>query len=108
LEILDDDVDTNRAWETDRGIDEFKKGYHPRTNLEKFENGDLLGDSHNILNWWKNYSKLLNIHRVTDVRQIEIHTAEPLVPEPSPSEVEFAIAKLKSINRQVAIKFRQN
>jgi hypothetical protein len=29
------------------------------------------------------------------VRQIEIHTAEPLVPDPSPFEVEIAIAKLK-------------
>jgi hypothetical protein len=27
----------------------------------------------NILNWWKNYfSQLLNVHRVSDVRQIEI------------------------------------
>jgi hypothetical protein len=48
---------------------------------------DLLVDSH-ILNRWKNYSQLLNIQRVSDVRQIEIHTAEPLVPEPNPFEVE--------------------
>jgi hypothetical protein len=32
---------------------------------------------------------------VSDVRQIEIHTAEPLVPDPSPCDVEIAIAKLK-------------
>ena len=31
-----------------------------------------------------------------DVRQAEIHTAEPLVPEPSAAEVELAIDKLKS------------
>ena len=31
-----------------------------------------------------------------DVGQAEIHTAEPLVPEPSASEVELAIDKLKS------------
>jgi hypothetical protein len=38
----------------------------------------------------------LNVHGVSDdVRQIEIHTAEPLVPDPSPFEVETAIAKLK-------------
>jgi hypothetical protein len=37
-----------------------------------------------------------NVHRFSDVRQIEIHTAEPLVPDPSPFEVEIAIAKLKS------------
>jgi hypothetical protein len=38
------------------------------------------------------FSQLLNVHRVSDVRQIEIHTAEPLVPDPSPFEVEVAIA----------------
>jgi hypothetical protein len=32
---------------------------------------------------------------VSDVRQIEVHTAEPLVPGPSRLEVEIAIAKLK-------------
>jgi hypothetical protein len=46
------------------------------------------------LNRWKNYfSQLLNVHRVSDVRQI--YTAGLLVPEPSPFEVEIAIAKLK-------------
>jgi hypothetical protein len=38
-----------------RGINEFKIGYQPRNSLVKDENGDLLGDSHNILNRWKNY-----------------------------------------------------
>jgi hypothetical protein len=62
----------------------------------KDENGDLLADSQNILNRWKNYfSQLLNVHRISDVRQIEIHTAEPLVPDPSPFEIEIAIANLK-------------
>jgi hypothetical protein len=61
-----------------RGINEFKKGYQPRHNLEKDENGDLLAGSHNILNRWKNYfSQLLNVHNVSDVRQIEANTAEP-------------------------------
>jgi hypothetical protein len=50
------------------------------------------------LNRWKNYySQLLNVHRVSDVRHIEIrvHTAQPLISEPSPFDVEIAIAKLK-------------
>ena len=38
------------------------------------------------------------MHGVKDVGQAEIHTAEPLVPEPSASEVELAIDKLKSHN----------
>jgi hypothetical protein len=37
----------------------------------------------------------LNIHGINDVRQTEVHTAEPLVSEPSAFEVEVAIEKLK-------------
>jgi hypothetical protein len=37
----------------------------------------------------------LNVHGVNDVRQTEVHTAEPLVPEPSALEVEMAIEKVK-------------
>jgi hypothetical protein len=59
----------------------------------KDENGDLHAVSHNILNRLKNYFfQLLNVH---NVRQIEIHTAEILVPGLSRHEVEIAIAKLK-------------
>jgi hypothetical protein len=62
----------------------------------KDENGDLLADSNNILNRWKNYfSQLLNVHNVSDVRQIKVHTAKPLAPGPSHLEVEIGIAKLK-------------
>jgi hypothetical protein len=32
-----------------RGINEFKRGYQPRSNFVKDENGDLLADSQNIL-----------------------------------------------------------
>jgi hypothetical protein len=64
--------------------------------LLKDEDGDLHADSYNILNRWKNYYyQLLNVHKVSDVRQIEIHTAEPLVPGRSRFEVEIAIEKLK-------------
>jgi hypothetical protein len=48
------------------------------------------------LNRWKNYfSQLLNVHNGSDIRQIKVHMAEPLVPGPSRLEVEIAIAKLK-------------
>jgi hypothetical protein len=51
---------------------------------------------HNILNRWKSYFfQLLNVHNVSDVRQIEVRMAEPLAPGPSRIEVEIAIAKLK-------------
>jgi hypothetical protein len=71
-------------------------------------NCDLLADSHNILSRWKNYfSQLLNVHNVSDVRQIEVHTAEPLVPGPSHLEVEIAIAKLKKYKSPGSEKFQQ-
>jgi hypothetical protein len=54
-----------------RGINEFKRGCQPRNSLVRDENGDLLGDSHNILDGWENYfSQLLNVHNVSYVRQI--------------------------------------
>jgi hypothetical protein len=79
-----------------RGIHEFKMGYQPRNNLVKDENDDLLAESNNILNRWKNYiCQLLNAHGVNDVKLIDIHTAELLVPNPWPFLSKIAIAKLK-------------
>jgi hypothetical protein len=79
-----------------RGISDFKKGYQPRNNVVKDEKGDLVADSHSILARWRNhFFQLLNVRGVNDIRQTEIHTAEPLVLEPSDSEVEMAIEKLE-------------
>jgi len=80
-----------------RGINYLKKGYQPRCNIVEDKKGDFVADSHSIVVRWRNYfSQLFNVHGVKDVGQAEIHTAEPLVPEPSASEVELAIDKLKS------------
>ena len=80
-----------------RGINDFKKGYQPRTDTVKDEKGDLVADSHSILARWRNYfSKLLNVHGVNEIGQAETQTAEPLVPEPSFFEVELPIEKLKN------------
>jgi hypothetical protein len=76
-----------------KGINEFKRGYQPRNNLAK----------DNILNRWKNYfSQLLNVHSVSDVRQIEVHTAEPLAPGPSRLEVKIAITKFRKYKSPVS------
>ena len=80
-----------------RGINDMKKGYQPRTRIVKDENGDLVADSHSIMARLRNYfSQILNAHGLSDVRQAEIHTAEPLVPEPSALEDELAIEELNS------------
>jgi hypothetical protein len=55
-------------------------------------NGDLFADSYNILNRWKNYfSQLLNVHNVSDLRQTEAHTAEPLVPVHGPLRLKLLL-----------------
>jgi hypothetical protein len=73
----------------------------------KDENGDLFADSLNILIREKNYFlRLLNVRNVSDIRQIEVQTAEPLVPGPTRLHIENAIAKLN--NYKVPVKFRQN
>ena len=59
-------------------------GYQPRTNILKNEKGDLVTESHIILARWRiHFSHLLTVGGVSDVRQTDTHTAEPLVPEPS-------------------------
>ena len=76
---------------------DFKKRYQARCNIVKDEKGDLVADCHSIVVRWRNYfSHLFNVNGVKDIRQVEIHTAEPLVPEPRATEVELAIDKLKS------------
>jgi hypothetical protein len=62
----------------------------------KEESGHLLADSHSIINKWKHYfCQLLNVHTVSEVRQTEVHMAEPLMPDLSPFKVEIVIARLK-------------
>jgi hypothetical protein len=77
-------------------INEFNRGYESRNNLMKDEIGNLLVGSHNILTRWKKYfSQLLNAHFAKNIRQIEIYIYTPLVPHPSPFEVEIAIVSMK-------------
>ena len=60
--------------------------------MNKNENEELLADYNSILNRWKDYfSQLLNVHKDNDVGEIEIQTAEPLIPDPTLLEVEIAI-----------------
>jgi len=73
----------HKYWNLYSAINEFKKGYQPRTNTVKDEQGDLVTDSHSILaRWRKNFSLLLNVLGINYVRQTEIQTAQPLMPQP--------------------------
>ena len=92
-----------------RGLYDFKKGHQLRNNIVKGENHGLVADdSHRFLASWRKYfSQLLNVYDVNDFRRKEIHTTEPLVPEPS---AEIAIEKLKrhKSHHLVLIKSQQN
>jgi hypothetical protein len=96
-----------------RSIIDFKKSYLPRSNIliyvVKDVKDDLVTDSHSALaGWRKQFSQLLNVHGVNDVRKIEICPAGPLVPEPSAFEAKMTIEKLKRQNHQKLIKPQQN
>jgi hypothetical protein len=66
-----------------RAVSDFKRDYRRRTNRIKDENVDLVPDSRSILARKRNhFSQLLNVHGFNDVRQTEILTSQPLVPQP--------------------------
>jgi hypothetical protein len=101
IEELETDSKIQNIMDLYRGINDFKKGYQSRCNIVKDEKGGLVADSHSIVARWRKYfSQLVNVHGVKVVRQAEIHTTEPPVPDPSASEVELAINKLKSHKSQ--------
>jgi hypothetical protein len=51
---------------------------------------------------------VLNVHGVHNVKQKDIQTTDPLVPEHSLVEVEIFIGKLKFVNPGVLITFQPN
>jgi hypothetical protein len=56
----------------------------------------LVTDSCSISYRCRNHcTQIFNEHGVNDVRQTDIHTTEPLMPEPGSFEFEMAIEKLK-------------
>ena len=80
--------------------------HKPITNIVRDEKGDLVTDSHIILARWRNHLYyLFNVHGFND--KTEIHTAEPLVPNPNVFELEMTIKNLKDTNHQVLIKSQQ-
>ena len=97
IEEVETNSKTKNIRDMYRGINDFRKGYKPRCNLVKDKKADLVADSLSIVARWRKYfCQLFNVHGVKDFGQAEIHTAEPLVPERSASEVELAVNKLKS------------
>jgi hypothetical protein len=81
IEELETNSKINNIRDLYRAINDVKKGHQPRSRRVKDEKGDLVADSHSIMARWRNnFSQILNVHGVSDVRQAEIHKAEPLVP----------------------------
>jgi UDP:flavonoid glycosyltransferase YjiC (YdhE family) len=109
IEELETNSKIKNVRELYRGINDLNKGYQPRTNIVKDEQGDLVVDSHSILARWRNYfSLVLNVHRVIDVRQAEIHTAELLYLSQASLRLSWLLISYKVTNYQVLIKCQQN
>jgi len=59
-----------------RGINDFKKGYQPRSIIVKDDKGELIADPHSIMVRWRNYfTQLFNVYEDNDVRQAETTSA---------------------------------
>ena len=57
IEELESNSKINNARDLYRGINDFKKGYQPRTRIVEEEKGDLVADSYSIMaRWSKNFS----------------------------------------------------
>jgi hypothetical protein len=61
IEKLETNSKINNIRDLYRGINDFKKGYQPRTIILQDVKGDLVADSHSIMARWRNYfSQILN------------------------------------------------
>jgi hypothetical protein len=75
-----------------------------KTNIEELETASknkdiryLVTDYYIILSRWRNdFHQRLNVHVVNEVTETEKQTAQPIVHEPSASEVELATENLRS------------
>jgi hypothetical protein len=52
---LETNRNINNIRDLNRGINDFKRGYQPRTNIVKDEKGDLFRDHHSILAGWRKH-----------------------------------------------------
>lgn len=54
------------------------------------------------------YNRRLSLRGINDVRQTEVHTAEPLEPQTAAFDFEMSIEELKRYTSPLLIKFQQN
>ena len=88
LSAIETNSKNNNFRDVYKGIKDFKKVYQAMVNVIKNQNEKLFADSNSILNRWKDdFSKLLNVHKDSNVGEIEIQTVELLIPGPSLLEV---------------------
>ena len=60
-----------------KGVNEFKKGYQPRTYVIKMQDGTIVADTTNMLSRLEQFSShLLNVNHSTNHERSEIYAAE--------------------------------
>jgi len=75
IEELETNSKVNHVRDLYRGINDFKKGYQPRSIKVNDEKGELVADPHSIMAMWRNYfSQLLNVMRIMAGRSTHSRT----------------------------------
>jgi len=92
--------------ELSRNINDFKKGYQPRTNIVKLI--WLQTPTQFWLSEWVITVSCWKVHGVKYVRYTETHTADPLMSKARVFDFEMSNEKQKDVNHQLLVKFQLN
>jgi hypothetical protein len=95
IEVDQKKVNTRKYYQT---VNRFTKGFQPRLNACKDNNGKLIQGDDKILEHWVGYFKTLYEREDSGEESEEevFPTVEPLVEEPSWEEIKKAICNLKT------------
>jgi len=97
IEELETNSKVNHVRDLYRGINDFKKGYQPRSIKVNDEKGELVADTpHYYGDVEELFLPAIECYEDNDAWQAEIHILDPLVPKPSAFEFELAIGKLRN------------
>jgi hypothetical protein len=93
IEVNRERADIRKNYQT---VNRFRKGFQPRLNACKNNNGKLIGGDDKILEHWVSYFNTQFERENSEEQSDEVFLpAEPPVKEPSQEEMEKAICNLK-------------
>jgi hypothetical protein len=91
------------------GINDFKKGYQPRSVIVKVEKGDLFADSHSIMARWRNYfSQIFNVMGLVMLGRQKCTQRNHLCLSQVSWRLSWLVKSQNVTNHKVSIKYQQN